>query len=96
MLNANLTIEPIKSFKIQLTFNRNESRNYTSQFRYDDTINDWRDFSFTETGNFSMRNVFWKTAFEKTGSDYKSEAYDNFQITATPWHRIFQRKMQGP
>ncbi len=80
-IQGNATVEPLKDFRIQLNFNLNRNNNLQSQFRYDDTTKDWRDFAITETGNFSMSHIFVRTAFKNgnASNGWVSPTYQNFE-----------------
>jgi cell surface protein SprA len=77
-ITGRANIEPMPGFKIELTANRNKSKNYSEFFRWSDTLEDFLHQSPTESGNFSMSFVTWKTAFEKIQDNYKSKAFDQF------------------
>jgi cell surface protein SprA len=79
-VTARANIEPMPSFKIELTANRNISRNNSEFFRwgFDGTDSNFVHQSPTEAGNFSMSFVTWKTAFEKINKNYQSDAFDQF------------------
>jgi cell surface protein SprA len=80
-IQGNATVEPLKDFRIQLTFNLSQSNSYQSLFAYDTAINDWRDLSVRETGNFSMSSIFIRTANENPSAknDWVSQNYNNFE-----------------
>ncbi len=81
--NLRSTIEPIRNFRINLTFEQTFSDNEQGQFRFDttDNFNDFRDLSSNQTGTFSSTYVFIRTAFEAAGNssnDYASDAFTEF------------------
>ena len=80
-INGNATIEPFKDFRIQMNFNLSRTNNLQSLFRYDDTAQDWRDFSIRETGTFNTTGIFVRTANEKVSADngWASQNYTNFE-----------------
>jgi cell surface protein SprA len=84
--NARANLEPIKHLKIELTANRNISKNYTSFFRYDEVLNDFVYDSPNETGQFSATVMSWNTAFveDDVEDEFNSELWDDFINT----HRI--------
>ena len=84
--NARANLEPIKHLKIELTANRNISKNYTSFFRYDEVLNDFVYDSPNETGQFSATVMSWNTAFveDDVEDEFNSELWDDFIKT----HRI--------
>jgi cell surface protein SprA len=81
-ITARANLEPIPSFKIELTANRNVAKNYSEFFKwaFDSLQNDsaYRHLNPTEAGNFSMSFISWKTAFEKVKTNYESAAFDKF------------------
>jgi cell surface protein SprA len=81
-ITARANIEPIPSFKIELTANKNISKNNSEFFRWglDSTLKDsnFVHFSPTEAGNFSMSFITWSTAFEKIKKNYESDAFSKF------------------
>ena len=82
--NYKLNLEPVKSFKIELTANRTEGRQLTSFFRLDDESDPSNPKyvfdSPMQTGNVSASVITWPTAFlrdnEKNG--YQNNAFDAF------------------
>jgi cell surface protein SprA len=62
-ISGNVTIEPLKDFRIRLSFLRNETKGTQSIFKYDGT--QWMDQGLTETGMFSISGMFLSTHFVK-------------------------------
>lgn len=81
-ITGRANIEPAPGFKIELTANKNRTKNYSEFFRwgYDSTFatDTFLHQSPTESGNFSMSFITWKTAFEKLKDNYESEAFNTF------------------
>lgn len=77
-ITGRANIEPMPGFKIELTANRNKSKNYSEFFRWNDSIEDFLHQSPTESGNFSMSFITWETAFEKIKDNYESDAFKKF------------------
>ena len=86
-LNLKLTIEPVRDFRIELATNWNDVHSYTTYNRYYDTLTDangndvfdvYRRESPLEQGNFSTSFFMFKTAFDKDGDQYVSEAFEQF------------------
>lgn len=76
-LNARLTVEPIKSFRIELTGNRNLSLTESEFFRANaDGV--FQTYSPTETGNFSISYLTWNTAFVKNDKTYSNSSWERF------------------
>lgn len=76
--NMRANIEPIKHFKIELTANKQSSRNKSSFFRFDDDLQDYVFDSPTETGNFTATVITWPTAFITDDKDFNSETFEQF------------------
>lgn len=76
--NGRANLEPLPDLKIELTANRNTAKNTSSFFRWDETINDFIAESPTETGNFSMSIITWKTAFKKDDKNNVSATFEQF------------------
>lgn len=72
-LNIELALEPIKNLKIQLTFNRTDSRTNQMQFMYDD-------MPISRSGSYTKTHWALATALRGSSSDdgYNSEAFNNF------------------
>jgi cell surface protein SprA len=64
-----------------MNFNLSRTNNLQSLFRYDDTAQDWRDFSIRETGTFNTTGIFVRTSNEKVNADngWASQNYTNFE-----------------
>lgn len=60
---ANVTIEPIKNFRIRLDFARNHTQGTQAIFKYDGFA--WMDQGLTQTGNFNVTGMFFRTHFVK-------------------------------
>ena len=76
--NVRANLEPIRDFKIELTANRNISRNYQSFFRYDEDLQDYVNESANETGNFTATVMTWPTAFIDDDSTYTNSIWESF------------------
>jgi cell surface protein SprA len=78
--NYKINLEPVKSFKIELTANRTEGRNLTSFFRLDDETGEYVFDSPMETGNISASIITWPTAFMRDDekNEYQNDAFDAF------------------
>jgi cell surface protein SprA len=91
--NYKINLEPIKSFKVELTANRTEGRNLTSFFRQDDLTDTYVFDSPMETGNFSASIITWSTAFMKDDpkNGWNNEAFQTFLSNRT----LFSEKLNG-
>ncbi len=76
-LSGRIAIEPLKSFKIDVSFNRNFSITRSEYFRADPS-GDFFSFSPTEQGSFSISYLTWNTSFIKDANDYSNENFKNF------------------
>lgn len=75
--SARLTAEPLKSFRIELTANRNLSISHSEFFRANaDGV--YSSYSPTETGNFSISYFTWNTHFVKDDKVYSNTNWENF------------------
>ncbi|MDE5419360.1 cell surface protein SprA [Labilibaculum sp. DW002] len=74
------TIEPVKGLKIDLTANRNFSRNRSEYYIYDEGNDEFSAENLVKSGNFSMSFLSLKSAFFTIGNtgDYSSEYFDEF------------------
>lgn len=72
-LNIEANLEPIKGLKLQLTWNRTDSRTNQVQFMYDDQ-------PISRTGSFTMTYSALATALRGSSADdgYNSEAFNTF------------------
>ena len=62
-------MEPFRDFRITLTANKNRTMNYSTNFRYDNTNQAFRNLSPNTTGDYSISVITIGTAFsEKQGS----------------------------
>ena len=76
--NVRANLEPIRDFKVELTANRNITKNYQSFFRYDEDLQDYVNESANETGNFTATVMSWPTAFVDDDSTYTNAVWENF------------------
>ena len=75
--SAKATVEPFKNFKIELTANRNMALTHNEYFRANqDGV--FKQYSPTESGNFSMSYLTINTAFVADNIDYSNANFDNF------------------
>jgi cell surface protein SprA len=80
--NYKINLEPIKSFKVEITANKTEGRNLTSFFRLDDESDQFVFDSPMEVGNFSASVITWPTAFMKDdpNNGWNNKAFENFLV----------------
>ncbi|WP_171596877.1 cell surface protein SprA [Marinifilum caeruleilacunae] len=79
-LSVRSTIEPVKGLKIDLTANRNYSRNRSEYYIYNTDNGRFDNENLVKSGNFSMSFLSLKSAFFTIGNtgDYSSEYFDKF------------------
>ena len=79
-LSGNITIEPIKNFRIRLDFSRSMTVGTQAVFKYDGFK--WMDQGLTQTGNFNVTGWFFNTHFVKDvtiGTDnHTNPVFDQF------------------
>jgi cell surface protein SprA len=78
-LNGSATLEPFKGFRISVNFNRRQSLNVNSNFRYQESSGAFDDVFYTEVGTYSTSFGSWSTMFDKLGDDYSSQAFTQFK-----------------
>jgi len=76
---ANVTIEPIKNFRIRLDFARNHTQGTQAIFKYDGFA--WMDQGLTQTGNFNVTGMFFNTHFVKDVTINNSDNHTNAVFT---------------
>ena len=78
-INARVTYEPFKNFRIEITANRSFSRTNSEYFRAD-SLGHFNIYSPVENGSFSISYLTWNTAFVKDNKkNYSSENFENFK-----------------
>ncbi|MBS3914184.1 MAG: cell surface protein SprA [Bacteroidetes bacterium] len=78
-ISGNITLEPIKGFRIQLDFNRSKTNGLQTQYRWDGTR--WIDQGLTENGSYSITSNFMRTHFVKDqniGEEHPNQNFKNF------------------
>ncbi len=78
-MNGRATFEPFRNFRVELNAMRTFSKNYQTYYRADSAGN-FKNYSETEQGSFSMSYLAWNTAFvsdDKT--TYSNENFENFR-----------------
>lgn len=89
------TIEPFKGLKIDLTANRNYSRNRSEYYIYDKDTDRFNNENLVKSGNFSMSFLSLKSAFFTIGNtgDYSSEYFNKFlENRKTESQRLAQQR----
>ncbi|TZF82326.1 cell surface protein SprA [Pedobacter sp. BS3] len=78
-INLRSTLEPVRDLRIELTALRSRSFNYSTNFRFDNTINDFANLSPVTTGDYSISYFSLRTAFSKTKDNGKSNLFTQFE-----------------
>ena len=78
-LNLRGTFEPFNKFRIELNANKTTSNNLQEYFRWDDENNIYNSFSPTQTGNYSISFISFRTAFSNDDENYLSSVFSNFR-----------------
>lgn len=72
------TLEPVRDLRITLSATKNRTLNYSTNFKYDNSINTFRNLSPTTTGDYSVSIITVATAFkDKNGSTF-SNVFNEF------------------
>lgn len=77
-LNLRGTLEPFNDLRIELTAFKNESRNYSSNFKYSDFNNGFANLGGVTTGNYSVSFVAVRTIFKDKNSESVSSVFQQF------------------
>lgn len=71
-------LEPFRDFRITLTANKNRTMNYSTNFRYDNTSQSFRNLSPSTTGDYSISFISIGTAFSEKQGSTVSKLYNQF------------------
>lgn len=91
-LSLRVTVEPIKSLKIEFTGNRNLARNKSEYFKYLPSDGTFTSTSPTETGNFSISYLTWNTHFVEDASDYSNKNFEQFLKNREEYSRLLDEQ----
>ena len=75
-INARLSLEPVKSLRVELTANRTLSENRSSFFRWSDSAQAYVNDSPREFGNFSTTIITWRTTFSRDDDNFVNEVFE--------------------
>jgi cell surface protein SprA len=89
--NGRIGLEPAKSFKIDITFNRNYTKNHSEYYRADDA-GEFHTYNPIESGNFSISYLTWNTSFIKDQSNYSNSNFRDFSNYRTEISRLLAQK----
>jgi cell surface protein SprA len=77
-LNIRAQLEPLKSFKVEVTGTRNYTLNHNEYFKYSPSQGIFESLSPTESGTFSVSYLTWNTHFVKDAKDYSNANFTQF------------------
>lgn len=79
-LNFRGLLEPIRDLRIELTALRSQSFNYSTNFKFLPSVNDFENLSPVTTGDYSVSYFSLRTAFSKDNkSDHSSKLFRQFE-----------------
>lgn len=92
-INLRVLWEPLPDLRIDITGDRNFSKNITEFYDYDPASRAFNANSFTESGNFSMSVLTWNTAFFSIGKGevISSEAFENMKA----YRKVIANRLAG-
>ncbi|KFD39258.1 T9SS outer membrane translocon Sov/SprA [Schleiferia thermophila] len=78
-LNLRATLEPINTFRIELTSQRNSTFNQNGFFRFDATAFDYQVQNLFQMGTYTTSFWAFRTSFERIrGPEFRSDVYERF------------------
>ncbi|PSR06184.1 MAG: hypothetical protein BRD49_01820 [Bacteroidetes bacterium SW_10_40_5] len=78
-VTAKALIEPLNNLRINLDFSRKKTKRREELFRYDAVRDEFRSFSPTESGTFSMSFMSLPTSFVGENDDGTSPTFEQFE-----------------
>jgi cell surface protein SprA len=79
-ISGRISAEPIRSLRIDISFLRNYSNIGQEYWRYDSVGHEYKSYSHSETGQFSISYLTWGTAFVKDDpKTYENANFENFK-----------------
>jgi cell surface protein SprA len=90
-LTGRIGAEPIKSFKIDITFNRNYTLTHSEYYRAD-ANGIFDDYNPLESGNFSISYLTWNTSFVKDQADYSNANFEKFDANRKDISRLLAQQ----
>lgn len=82
-LNLRGTIEPLKDFRIELTAFKNSSKNFSTNFRYNNSAQGFASLSPITTGDYSITMISLGSAFKDKNDDKTSAVFQQFLANRT-------------
>ncbi|RKD20380.1 cell surface protein SprA [Pelobium manganitolerans] len=77
-LNLRGTIEPFRDFRLELTAFKNSSKNFTTNFRYNNDTQSFESLNPITTGDYSITMIALGSAFKDKNSDKASVVFQQF------------------
>ncbi|MXV17918.1 cell surface protein SprA [Pedobacter sp. HMF7056] len=78
-MNIRGRVEPLRDLSIDLTATRSRSLNYSTNFRFNQTSNDFQNLSPVTTGDYSISFFSLRTAFSKESKNGTSALFRKFE-----------------
>jgi len=79
-LTGRATIEPFTGFKVEVTANRNYTKNHSEFFKVAHAGEDFEPFNASDMGTFSISYFTWNTAFAKDDkTSHSNQNFENFR-----------------
>ena len=75
-INARLSLEPFRGFRIELSANRTIADNRSSFFRWNEQQQSYVDDSPREYGNYSVSMLTWRTAFAADNENFVNQVFE--------------------
>ena len=72
------SIEPIRDLRISLSASKNRTLNYSTNFKYDNSISSFKYLSPTTAGDYSVSIISLKTAFKDKNGSVVSQLFNQF------------------
>ena len=76
-INARLSLEPFRGFRIELSANRTIAENRSSFFRWNDLQQTYVNDSPREYGNYSVSMLTWRTAFSTDNENFVNQVFED-------------------
>lgn len=76
--NIQATLEPAPSLRIDLTWNKQFSKNYSETYKYDDVLSSYEHYSPYSMGTFSISYIALGTMFKPSNANELSPTFQKF------------------
>ena len=74
-LSLRALVEPIRDFRIELNASKNTTYGLQTNFRFDQSVEQFKSFNPIESGNYTVSTITWRTVFEKIDKNENSNSY---------------------